>query len=196
MVYCRARVKGKLVFRSLGTKKLDIARIKLPKVLSLLRSLEVRNETNSLRESLDKWWKVKLIESDMQPATVNYWENGMKFVLKSLSPDKKLSDAQAVLWWAEKVKGIVSGNFANNLLGMMRGVMEMELASGARRVNPFTNIKKLRVDMPDLDLPSKTKFRSLIDHMRKSAHWSTQESADLVEWMGCDLAQSKRWIEG
>ena len=101
--------------------------MKLPKVLAQLRSLDVEKQTGSLSESVEKWWKMKNVKSDMQAATLKYWEMSMNFIYKTLDKDKKLSDAGAVVWWLEEVKGKVSNNYANNLLGLMRGVIVVRL---------------------------------------------------------------------
>ena len=78
--YCRVKVEGKSRVRSLGTKKMDIARMKLPKVLDEMRSLDVQKQTGNLGESVEKWWEMKNVESDMQAATLKYWEMSMNFV--------------------------------------------------------------------------------------------------------------------
>jgi integrase len=183
LYYVQVTVGGKQFRRSLGTKKLDIAKMKLGKELLKLRAMKPSKEAGCLKDSIEKWWEHKQMVKSMRPETVRYWKNAMAFVLERLDGSVKLSNSAAMKWWAEDVRDQVSHNYANNMLSMMSAVMQGEVDAGLRSVNPFYGVKRLKVEINDLKLPSRDQFREIVKHVRAGTGWSADESADMLEFI-------------
>jgi len=181
--YARAKIGGKLYRKSLGTKVFSLAVKKLPSMLNRIRSASRDVVVDSLGESINEWWRMKLVCSELTDSTVEYYEGMMEWVAKRLDVTKKLSDSNATKFWVEEVKHVVSANYANNILSMMRGAADIEMKAGKRTNNPFSEIRKLQVSDPDINLPTKRKFRKVVEHIRSGPHFTAEESADMVEWL-------------
>lgn len=181
--YVQVVVNGKQFRRSLRTKKMSIAKLKLGKELIKIRAIKYTDNGDTLAESLNQWWTSKKLERELQPETLKYWEKGMKFVMSRLDGSVKLSSSAAIKWWVDDLRDVVSNNYANNLLSMMKATMQLEVEAGFRSDNPLANIKRLKVEVPELNLPSRSQFKKIVKHVRSVKKWSAEESADMLEWI-------------
>ncbi len=209
--YARARVNGKLIWRTLETDRLSAAKVRLPKALIEMgrESGKAFNNGNATTiETFRDAVRVHLgnveMRVDIKPATKHYWRQIAAALLASW-PDlaerkiTKVTETDA-REWAASYQGQVSPTRYNNTVDCLRAIFGLALREGAIRVNPAAELGKVTVRAKHLQLPSREQFAALVKEIRSSGAWCSKACGDLTEFLaysGCRVAEAShvRWTD-
>jgi integrase len=219
--YARARVKGKLIWKSLKTDRLSVAKLRLGDFLK---------EENQRAESVQSVARGKMTFGDamviyrqrlqdaqhLKAGAKLYRKNTIVALLKSW-PElndmdvRKISVNDCLRWGAVFAKKY-SPTLFNNTVGTLRQILEIAIESGARYGNPAEQIKKVKVRQKILTLPEHNQFLSLVKLVRGAGSGHSKHCGDLVEFLAysgariseaarvygcdCDFANGKITIKG
>jgi integrase len=219
--YARARVNGKLIWRTLETDRLSAAKVRLPKaLLDMGRGFGkgFNNQNAGTIETFGDVARVHLanVETrvDIKPATKHYWRQIVAALLASW-PDlaerktTKITEADA-REWAAAYQGQVSPTRYNNTVDCLRTIFGLAVREGAIRVNPAAELGKVKVRAKHLQLPSREQFGALVQEIRRGGAWCSQACGDLTEFLaysGCrvteashvqwnDVGDGTLWVHG
>jgi integrase len=207
--YARARVHGKLIWKTLETDQLNVAKVRLPKAL------------NEMGRGSDKW---KLEPSaivtfgdaatvhlgnietrvDIKPATKHYWRQIVTAILASwpdLAGSKVAKITESDLRaWAATYQGKVSPTRFNNTIDCLKSIFSVAIREGLIRTNPAADLGKVKVRAKHLQLPSREQFAALVEEIRNNGAWCSQACGDLTAFLafsGCRVneAANVRWAD-
>lgn len=219
--YARARIKGKLNWKSLKTDLLSVAKLRLGDYLK---------EENHRAEVIDSAARGKMTVGDavaiykqrladaqhLKPGAKLYRENSIEALLKSW-PDLEKTDVRKIsandcIHWASGFAKNYCPSFFNNTVGTLRQILKITIDSGARYGNPAEQIKKVKVRQKILKLPEHTQFLSLVASVRNAGSRFSKHCGDLIEFFAysgarkseaarifgcdCDFTNGKILIKG
>jgi len=219
--YARVRVKGKLIWKSLKTDGLSVAKLRLADFLK---------EENHKAEVIEAAARGKMTFNDaltiykqrledaqhLKPRAKLYRITTIDALLKSW-PDLKSADVRKIsesdcLQWAGRFAKSYAPSVFNNTVGTLRQVLKIAIDSGARYGNPALQIKKLKVRQKVLKLPEQDQFPALVKTVRSAGGRFSQDCGDLIEFLAysgarkseaarvcgcdCDFANGKITIKG
>jgi integrase len=219
--YARARVNGKLHWKTLQTDILTVAKARLPKALTELgRKANKQVGSNLVIVTFGDAATVHLANIvarvDCKPTTKHYWHQIVDALLVSWPelPNTRISriSENDCRDWAAKYKDQVSPTRFNNTVDCLRAIFALGIKAGAIHENPAAELGKAKVRGKQLELPSKTEFAEIVKSVRTAGAWCSKQCGDLVEFLaytGCrlseagfitwndvDLAASTIWIHG
>ena len=219
--YARTRVKGKLIWKSLKTDRLGVAKLRLGDFLK---------DENHRAESLQSIARGKMTFGDavviyrqrleqsqhLKDGAKLYRENTIVALLKSW-PELKVLDVRKItehdcLNWSAGFAKKYSPTLFNNTVGTLRQILKLAIDAGARYGNPADKIKKMKVRQKILKLPEHHQFLSLVKLVRSAGSRHSKHCGDLVEFFAysgarkseaarvfgcdCDFANGKITIKG
>jgi integrase len=219
--YARPRIKGKLIWKSLKTDSLSVAKLRLGDFLK---------EENHRAEVVQAAARGKMTFGDavtiykerlagaqhLKPGAKLYRENTIEALLKSW-PDLSKADVRKIslndcLQWASGFAKSHCPSFFNNSVGTLRQILKIAIDSGARYGNPADQIKKVKVRQKILKLPEHGQFLALIASARNAGSGFSKHCGDLIEFFAysgarkseaarvygcdCDFANGKITIKG
>jgi integrase len=219
--YARVRVKGKLIWKSLKTDRLSVAKLRLGDFLK---------EENHRAEVVESAARGKMTLGDavtifkqrladahhIKPGAKRYRENTIEALLKSW-PDSEQTDVRKIsandcLNWASGFAKKYCPSFFNNTVGTLRQILKIAIDAGARYGNPADQIKKVKVRQKILKLPEHSKFLALVASVRNAGSGFSQDCGDLIEFLAysgarkseaaricggdCDFANGRIAIKG
>jgi integrase len=189
--YARTRVKGKLIWKSLKTDRLGVAKLRLGDFLK---------DENHRAESLQSVARGKMTFGDavviyrqrleqsqhLKDGAKLYRENTIVALLKSW-PELKEMDARKItendcLNWSAGFAKKYSPTLFNNTVGTLRQILKLAIDAGARYGNPADKIKKLKVRQKILKLPEHHQFLSLVKLVRGAGSRHSKHCGDLIEF--------------
>ena len=189
--YARVRVSGKLIWKTLKSDRMSVAKLRLGDFLK---------EQNSRAESSQATVRGKMIFGDalatyqqqlqnaqhLKPNAKLYRQKTIKALLKSW-PSLNDTDVRKISVgdcqdWASRFAHAYSSTVFNNTVGTLRQVIEVAIKAGARYGNPADEIKKVRVRQKILKLPEHHEFPALVEAVRKSGGRFSRPSGDLIEF--------------
>jgi integrase len=189
--YARVRVRGKLIWKTLKTDRMSVAKLRLG---YFLKEENHRAEVHqaSSRGKMTFGAALGIYEHQLKdsqhlkPSAKLYREKSIKALLKSW-PGLKELDVRKIstgdcLQWASKFAHEYSPSVFNNTVGTLRHVIEISIRSGARYGNPAEEIKKVRVRQKILKLPEHDQFLSLVKAVRTAGGRFSKDCADLIEF--------------
>ena len=219
--YARPRIKGKLIWKSLKTDSLSVAKLRLGDFLK---------EENHRAEVLQSAARGKMTFGDavtiyrerlsgaqhLKPGAKLYRENTIGALLKSWpglsNADLRKISANDCLQWASNFAKSHCPSFFNNTVGTLRQILKIAIESGARYGNPADQIKKVKVRQKILKLPEHDQFLSLVASVRNAGSGFSKHCGDLIEFFAysgtrkseaarvygcdCDFANGKITIKG
>lgn len=193
--YGRLIIGGSPTWRSLKTKVLSVAK---PALSELLQDNDYRNELSKETEVTDKMTGAEALtlrESQMandpstKKSTKEYWK-AIVATLKKTWPAFSTLEMRRITveqceTWAGKTSKLMSPTRFNNTLLVLKSLFKIAIKHGVRRTNPAMSVKRARVRRKDLSnkLPDKTRFAKWVAELRKAKGPSTQNAADLVEFL-------------
>ena len=210
--YARARVNGKLLWKTLETDSLTVAKARLPKVLAELgrgsaRSVATRSAGYPILSFGDaSTLHLANIQArvDLKPATKHYWNQVVAALLASW-PDlaeRKLTKVTEIdaRDWAAAYQPQVSATRFNNTVDCLRAIFALGIKEGVIFNNPAAELGKVKVRAKQLELPSRQEFTALVSAVRSAGAWCSQQCGDLIEFLafsGCRLAEAGyvRWTD-
>lgn len=185
--YAQVKIAGKVYRRSLETVKLDIAKIKLPIVLMEVRAsagAPKGDDLGRLRGALEMWHAGQLVRPELKESSKRY-NTRLTVTLRETLPLDAAVDGfgpgEAAAWWAV-VAGKYHATYANNTLGWLKHVLEVQVEAGHRMVNPAAKLKRMKIIREHRELPSPEDFAKVVADIRVRGKVHGMESADWIEF--------------
>jgi integrase len=190
--FARTRIGGKLIRRSLKTKRLGVAKLKLADLekeeRSKLENIERIDEGTAIFKDLATEYRARLeANHSIKPRTRAYYVERLDAMLKSW-PElrefevRKMKPEDCERWAAKYVKEASPTNF-NNTIGVLRAILQIAVERGIRYSNPGATLKRARLRKKELTLPTQAQFLALVQEIRRVPFGPGLASADLVEFM-------------
>ena len=219
--YARARVRGKLIWKTLKTDRMSVAKLRLGDFLK---------EENHRAEATQATVRGKMTFGDalviyrqqlqdahhLKPSAKLYREKCIKALLKSW-PGLEATDVRKILAsdcreWASRFARDYSPTVFNNTVGTLRHIIKIAIQAGARYGNPADEIKKVKVRQKVLTLPEHNQFLLLVEKVRTAGGGFSRDCGDLIEFLAysgarkseaarvigsdCDLTNGRITIKG
>jgi integrase len=219
--YARVRVRGKLIWKSLKTDLMSVARLRLGDFLKEENHrAEVTQATSRGKMTFGDAltiYKQQLHEAQhLKPSAKLYREKCIKALLKSwlglAAIDVRRITSTDCREWAARFGREYSSTVFNNTVGTLRHIIRIAIQSGARYGNPADEIKKMKVRQKILKLPEHDQFLSLVASVREAGGRFSHDCGDLIEFFAysgarkseaarvfgsdCDFANGRIAIKG
>ncbi len=219
--YARLRVKGKLIWRSLKTDVVSVAKLRLSDFEKTERQgAENRDSISAGRMNVADAIAVhkKRIAGDasLKPRTKVYHKERIDALLKSW-PELATKDIRAItktecLDWAAKYGVGRSATVFNHTISILRKLFEIAIEMGARYDNPARFIKRLKERPKRLTLPEPEMFSKFIEEVENGGGRDSRNCANLIRflafggfrkneaskitWADCDLEKGEIVVRG
>jgi integrase len=219
--YARARVGGKLVWKTLETDLFTVAKVRLPETLELMRKASVARASfhkgySTFKAAADAYLADYSHRVDLKPRSKRYQVEVVAALLKSwpgLGEAKlKSITREQCHQWASGYATKVSASRYNNTQAAFKAILTLGVASGVIMTNSAAGIKRVTPKQKNLELPTKDEFVALIKEMRTAGGWCSEQVGDLceflaysgarigeareVKWADVDLDGGLIWIHG
>lgn len=190
--YARPRIKGKIKVKCLKTDKLSVAKLRLGDFLKTenRKSESINNAVRGKMTFSDavQFFTLKLDEDGaLKPRTKEYRRERLNALLRTWPNLDRMdigkihkSECDA---WAAKFGKTASPTAFNNTVGTLRMILDIGVELGARYDNPARLVKKHRVRLKKLELPSKQKFIDLVKTIETADGGWKYRCADLVRFL-------------
>ena len=190
--YARLRVGGKLIWRSLETDSHTVAKLKLRDVENEERScLEVEQRVlgrdASFGDALAIFEAALEANPQLKAGAKLYRRKCIAALLKSWPSLKnsrlaKLTKAECEAWAGTFAKRY-SPTVFNNTLGTLRMVLDIGVKNGIRYRNPADDVRRRRVGLRTLVLPSKEQFNAFVQAVASAGGGKSRGCAHLVQFL-------------
>lgn len=190
--FARIRVGGKLIWRSLKTKAISVAKLKLA---DLERDERTRLESAHRSDAADTTFQTLLhgfladldVDPRIKPRTRQYWKERAGALLSSWprlanSEARKITESECERWAAQFATRAAPSNL-NNTIGLLKRVLDLAVNQGLRYSNPASKLKRARVLPKRIQLPSQHLFAELVLEIRRVPFGPGLASAELVEFL-------------
>lgn len=190
--FARARIAGKLIRKSLKTTVYSVAALKLGDVLKEhkeLAELHAKADTGKMTvgAALELYRAELKADASIKPRTVAYYNERITALLKTWPGLEKMDvrkiSASDCLAWAARFNVDCSPTAYNNTVAVLRKVLDVAVKKGVRYGNPAMEIKKAKVTIPHLDLPSRAEFLKFVEAIEGAKVCSCYQAADLVRFL-------------
>jgi integrase len=126
-------------------------------------------------------------DAAIKERTREYYEERIAALLKSW-PDLGTMDVRKITSddcakWSARFRENGSATAYNNTVAVLRKVIEVAVKKGVRYGNPAMEIKKAKVTIPHLDLPTRAEFLKFVDAIDNAGVCSCHQAADLVRFL-------------
>jgi integrase len=220
--YARIRVRGKLIWKSLKTDRISVAKLRLSDFHKEERQ-RASSQAAILRgkmtfgEALAAYQEKLRNDPNIKPKTKEYYDFRIKALLKTW-PDLKDKDVSKVSRaeceaWSLKNGKEVSSSSHNQTVGLLRNVFQIAIEAGARYDNPALAAKRVKPHTKkQIRLPEPQQFEQLVEAIRNSGSGFANPSASLVKflayggfriseaknisWADCDFKRRKIILRG
>jgi integrase len=199
--FARIRVKGKLVQKSLKTKTLSVAKLRLDDLQKLERQkvghgrLVAQGKVmfqDALAIYREKGFRPvvprnKKEARPLKPAAFAYYEQRADALVKSWpalpkTEIRKLTEKDCVEW-ADKARRTMSPTVFNHTLGLLRNVIDFGIKAGARYDNPAKAVMRESEGQNALQLPDPARFDAFVAEIENGGSGFSKPCADLVRFM-------------
>jgi integrase len=205
--YARFRVGGKLIWKSLKTDRISVAKLRLGDFHKEERQRAAAHKAvargkMTFGATLETYRERLRSDYSLKERSKTFRAERITALLKSW-PDLEQTDVSQIskgdcLAWAARFGKTASPSAFNNTAGTLKLVLDIAVEAGARYDNPAVHIKRKRIRQKLLQLPSQEKFPQLVETIQKAdGAWGKKCSA-LVEFLaysGCRKGEASR-IEG
>ena len=202
--YARIRVRGKLIWKSLKTDRISVAKLRLgdfhkeERQRAAARTAVARGKM-TFADALQTYRERLSGDQSLKDRSKTYRQERIAALLKSW-PDLNQMDVAQIskadgLAWAARFGKTASPSAFNNTVGTFRAVLDIAVEAGARYDNPAIHIKRKKIRQKLLQLPSQKQFVELITTIRKGDGGWAERCADLVEFLaysGCRKGEAAR----
>jgi integrase len=219
--YARMRVAGKLIWKSLKTDVVSVAKLRLG---------DFEKQERQRAESTDAIFQGKMTmasaiamhrqrvagDASLKPRTKEYHDQRIAALLKSWPElDKKpVRDITKndCLTWAAKYGAKASPSVFNHAVGILRTLLEIGIEVGGRYDNPARFVKRAKDRAKRLTLPEPKQFEQFVAEIEKGGSGFSRPCADLVrflafggfrkgeaakiKWADCDLDKGEIFVRG
>ena len=205
--YARIRVRGKLIWKSLKTDRISVAKLRLGDFHKEERQraaaqTAVARGKMTFADALQTYRERLKGDQSLKDRSKTYREERITALLKSWDDLNQTDVAQIsksdCLDWAARFGKTSSPSAFNNTVGTLRLILNIAVEAGARYDNPAVHIKRKRIRQKLLQLPSQKQFIELVTAIRNSDGGWAERCADLVEFLaysGCRIGEAAR-VEG
>jgi integrase len=190
VLFARIRVKSKLIRRSLKTKVLSVARLRLADLEKAERQMAehaVAYEGGKMTftDALAIYRQRVQGDPSLKPRTKAHREERISVILKTWPEIEKMDvrkiSKQDCLMWAAAYK-TSAVNF-NKTVQTLRAILDIPIEAGIRYDNSAQFIKAMKVRLKPLQLPSRVQFHELIKFVRTINKRFSNDAADLIEFL-------------
>jgi integrase len=203
--FARAKVRGKLIRKSLETNVLSVAKLRLADVLNTENKASAPSTKiigkMAFGDALAIFKDRQRLATDIKESTKDYNERAAVDLLKTW-PGLEQLDVKRItkfecLEWRAKFGKMYSPTVTNGTLSILRRVLDIAVDAGARYDNParHKDVKRARVRRKDLKLPEPDQFIALVAHVRGNGSGRGGHSADAIEFFsyaGTRLSEAAR----
>ena len=202
--YARIRVRGKLIWKSLKTDRISVAKLRLSDFHKEERQRASSHQAVSrgrmtFGDALKTYRQRLKGDHSLKERSKAYREERIAALLKSW-PDLEQKDAAKIsktdcLAWAGRFGEKASPSAFNNTVGTLKLVLDIAVEVGARYDNPVVHIKRKKIRQKLLHLPSQNEFIELVATIRKADGGWGRKCGDLVEFLaysGCRKGEAAR----
>ena len=151
--YARIRVRGKLIWKSLKTDRISVAKLRLGDFHKEERQrastlAAVARGKMSFGDALATYQQKLQNDPNIKPKTREYYDFRIKALLKSWPELKnrdvsKISRAECEAWSVSNAKQVSSSSH-NQTVGILRHVFQIAIEAGARYDNPALAAKRVK----------------------------------------------------
>jgi len=190
--YARLRVNGKLIWRSLKTDVLTVAKLRLSDFEKQERRRDAAEDAvgagrMTVEDAIRIHQERLAGNRSLKPRTRTYHAERIAALLKSwpgLEKKEIRSLAKAdCLNWAAKFGVDRSATAFNHTLGIFRALLEIGIETGARYDNPASAIKRVSERQKVLTLPEPEQFEQFVREMETSGSGFSRPCAELVRFL-------------
>jgi integrase len=202
--YARIRVRGKLIWKSLKTDRISVAKLRLGDFHKEERQRAAAHKAvargkMTFGAALETYRERLKGDYSLKERSKTFREERIAALLKSW-PDLEQTDVSQIskadcLAWAARFGKTASPSAFNNTIGTLKLVLDIAVEAGARYDNPAVHIKRKKIRQKLLQLPSQEKFPELVATIRKADGAWGKKCADLVEFLaysGCRKGDATR----
>ena len=220
--YARLRVHGKLIWKSLKTDRISVAKLRLTDFQKEERqraaaSKAVSRGKMTFGDALAAYKQQRDNDPNLKPGTKEYDAFRIKALLESW-PDLEKMDVSKISAtncksWSEKNAAKTSSSSHNHTVGILRRVFKIAIDAGARYDNPALAAKWVKEHTKkQINLPQSGQFDQLVEVIRNSGSGFATPSAELVQflafggfrkseaanitWSDCDFKRGKIIVKG
>jgi len=191
--FIRAKVRGKLIRKSLETNVLSVAKLRLADVLDTEHKAVAPSLTKIIGkmvfgDALAIFRERQELATDIKDSTKAYNNRAADDLLKTW-PGLAETDVKRItkfdcLEWRSRFGKMYSPTVTNGTLSILRRVLDIAIDSGARYDNPAKDkdVKRARVRRKELRLPEPDQFVALVAHVRGNGSGRGGHSADAIEF--------------
>jgi len=191
--FVRAKVRGKLIRKSLETNVLSVAKQRLADVLDAeQRAVAPRNAKivgkMTFSQCLAIFQERQKQSTELKPRSVDYNERAAECLLKTWpaldeTDIRKITKADCLDWRSAFGKKY-SATVTNGTLSILRRVFDIAIEAGVRYDNPARSkeVRRARVRQKELRLPEPDQFVALVSHVRGNGSGKGGHCADAIEF--------------
>lgn len=221
MYFCRIRVQGKLIRKSLKTDVLSVAKLRLTDEEKKHRQaaqqqLAIQSGRGQMTfgDALEIYRARLEANRDIKSKTKDYYEQRIDTLLKTWPGLEKINlrdlSKHDCLDWASKCDG--SPTAFNNTVLVFRSVLDIAVESGVLYDNVANHITRRAVRPKQLHLPNNAKFAEFVQTIEDAGGRFSKDCADLVRflayggfrlgeaknitWKDCDFAREEIVVRG
>lgn len=191
--FVRAKVRGKLIRKSLDTNVLSVAKLRLADVLDTEHKAIAASNTKiigkmTFGEVLALFQERQKTSTEIKERSKEYNQRCADALLKTWKglkeADIKRITKQDCLTWRAEFGARYGATTVNGTLSILRRVFDIALEIGARYDNPARTkeVRRARVRRKELRLPEPDQFLSLVKHVREAGSGFSKHCADAVEF--------------
>ncbi|HUA68615.1 MAG TPA: site-specific integrase [Candidatus Saccharimonadales bacterium] len=203
MYFCRIRVRGKLIRKSLKTDVLSVAKLRLSDKEKEHRQaaqhqLAIQRGRGQMTfdETLEIYHSRLNADPDLKSKTKAYYQQRIDSLLRTWPSLGKTNvrniSKQNCLDWAAKYKG--SALAFNNTALVLRKVLDIAVESGVIYENTARHITRRAVRPKELHLPDNAEFIKFVQEIENAGGRFSKDCADLVRFLaygGFRLGEAK-----
>ena len=190
--FARLRVGGKLIRRSLKTDVLSVAKLRMDDFQKETRSTVTQQKTSAqsrmtFKDALDIY-KTQIAEnSALKPRSKLYFQEQVKAITRTwpVSVDcevRRITDAICKAWAAIYSQAYSASRY-NAAIGVLRAVFKIAMEGGILYQNPAANLKRARVRLKVLELPTIEKFNEFLIELENGGGRDSKNCANLVRFL-------------
>lgn len=203
MYFCRIRVQGKLIRKSLKTDVLSVAKLRLTDEEKKHRQAAQHQQAIQrgrgqmvFGDALEIYRARLEANRDIKSKTKDYYEQRIDSLLNTWPGLEKVNlrdlSKQDCLAWAAKHDG--SPTAFNNTVLVFRNVLDIAVESGVIYENVATHIARRAVRPKELHLPDNAKFAEFVQAIENAGGRFSKDCSDLVRFLaygGFRLGEAK-----
>ena len=191
--FARFRVKGKLIRRTLKTKSLSVAKLRLADFEKHER--QRAQSTTAVIEGKMTFgdamavFKQRLNDNPaLKPKSKEYYEFRIRALLKSwlglANKDVSRITSAECLNWSTANASKNSSSSHNHTVSLLRHVFQIAIENGARYDNPATTAKRIKErTKKHIELPEFDQFKKLVEEVKGAGSGHSLPAGELIEFL-------------